>query len=489
MHDLVQMFMEKGLLFDEGALRFLKSSEIDEKFLAEVMHDSNTISRLADGCPIISRERLVSFLESVQKKNRLAAPTITTVPADEPRITVKKSFNEKMSEKNIGSFFDYYTDRYNALKSLLLQRHELSGAVSISRFDKNGAERKVSAIGMVTKILHAKTGNTIIEIEDPTGSIKVFVKKDKRIGEDRVVEDEVIGVLGSYSKEYFFADSIMWPDVPIPQKIKTIPEPISAVFISDLHYGSRQFLKDIEVRFLAWIRGPEAKNVKYLFIAGDVVDGVGVYPAQENDLEIKDIYKQYALFEKFVQQIPERIQVIVCPGNHDAVRSAEPQPAFGPNLLPNASRMPNVHLVSNPALVNIGAAGKEEGIDVLMYHGYSFTDIIAAIPNLRLKTAKEPQHVMKEALKKRHLAPIYGSIILSPEKKDHLVIDSVPDIFHTADLHSHAVENYKGITMISSSTFQGQTAFMDRVGHVANPGKVTVVELDTRKHYVVDLMK
>jgi DNA polymerase II small subunit len=40
-----------------------------------------------------------------------------------------------------------------------------------------------------------------------------------------------------------------------------------------------------------------------------------------------------------------------------------------------------------------------------------------------------------------------------------LVIDDVPDIFHTGHVHINAYKKHKGIHMINSGTFQSQTEF------------------------------
>ena len=76
-----------------------------------------------------------------------------------------------------------------------------------------------------------------------------------------------------------------------------------------------------------------AGKVKYLFISGDIVDGIGIYPNQEKELIIKDVFKQYEMFRDFVEQVPDYIEIFACPGNHDAVRRGEPMPALGKNSL------------------------------------------------------------------------------------------------------------------------------------------------------------
>ena len=62
-----------------------------------------------------------------------------------------------------------------------------------------------------------------------------------------------------------------------------------------------------------------AKKVKYIIIAGDLVDGVGIYPSQIEELEIKDIVEQYDEFCRLIKQIPTNKQIIICPGNHGYV--------------------------------------------------------------------------------------------------------------------------------------------------------------------------
>ena len=256
-----------------------------------------------------------------------------------------------------------------------------------------------------------------------------------------------------------------------------------------MHLGSKEYLKLVEEKFLKWInKDSQTQDVKYLFISGDNVDGVGIYPSQKEDLEINDIYEQYAEFERFIEKIPEEIEIMICPGNHDAVMQFEPQFALDKVYVPNLVNRSNVHLVKNPEYIYLHNNDDSNGLKVLMYHGYSFTSIIDVIPELRKHGLSHPEYVMTEVLRKRHVAPLYGASIVAPATEDYLVMDEIPDIFQTGDLHSHCLKNYKGTTLISSSTFQGQTSFMDRVGHIANPGKVSMVDLHTRECFIKNFM-
>jgi DNA polymerase II small subunit len=87
---------------------------------------------------------------------------------------------------------------------------------------------------------------------------------------------------------------------------------------------------------------------------------------------------------------------------------------------------------------------------------------------------------MKELLKKRHLVPLYGGKTeLAPLARDWMVIDTPPDIVHFGHAHHNAVDNYRGVQIINSGTFQGQTDFMRKQGIVPTPGIVTVLNLRT----------
>jgi DNA polymerase II small subunit len=118
-----------------------------------------------------------------------------------------------------------------------------------------------------------------------------------------------------------------------------------------------------------------------------------------------------------------------------------------------------------------------EGVNVLMTHGDSMDDLVTNIPGA---SYAEPAAPMKELLKKRHLVPLYGGKTeLAPLPRDWMVIDTPPDIVHFGHAHHNAVDNYRGVQIINSGTFQGQTDFMRKQGIVPTPGIVTVLNLRT----------
>ena len=226
-----------------------------------------------------------------------------------------------------------------------------------------------------------------------------------------------------------------------------------------------------------------AKNVKYIFIVGDLVDGCGIYPEQDKELEIPDIYAQYRECARLLRKIPPHIPLIVCPGNHDAVRVAEPQPVLPKTFAAPLHEMPNTILVSNPAMINIHSSDGFSGFDVLLYHGYSFDHFVAEVDYLRNNGGYDRADlIMKFLLQRRHLAPTHTSTLYIPDiRKDYLVIEKVPDFFVSGHIHKSINANYKNVTMICGSCWQSKTAFQEKVGHNPEPSRVPVVNLKTRE--------
>jgi DNA polymerase II small subunit len=91
-----------------------------------------------------------------------------------------------------------------------------------------------------------------------------------------------------------------------------------------------------------------------------------------------------------------------------------------------------------------------------------------------------PEKAMKLLLQSRHLAPLYGGKTpISPEHRDSLVIERVPDIFHAGHVHSLEYGNYRGVLIVNSGCWQEQTDYMRRNNFTPTPAKVPVVNLQT----------
>jgi DNA polymerase II small subunit len=170
--------------------------------------------------------------------------------------------------------------------------------------------------------------------------------------------------------------------------------------------------------------------------------------------------------------LPSHITTIIIPGNHDACRQALPKPQI-PEIFAEAlyNLGDKVLMMGDPCHVKV------EGVDITLTHGDSMDDLVVNTPGT---SYKKPAIGMKELLRKRHLAPLYGNKTeLAPLHRDWMVIDKPPDIVHFGHAHHNAVDNYRGVQIINSGTFQGQTDFMRKQGIVPTPGIVTFVNLRT----------
>jgi len=418
-----------------------------------------------------------------------------------PSVKIIKSYNEEEQKRDVQCFVNHFKNRYEVMRKILISRQDLQESVSIIRLSRKNEREKVSVIGIVLDKQETKNGNIKLTIEDPTGVIMVLVNKTKEeifnLAKD-IVNDEVIGVSGAMGKNILFCNSLYFPDIPLNHELKKSPDEAYAVFISDIHFGIKNFISTDFLKFIAWLKGEFgneihreiARKVKYLFITGDIVEGIGIYPGQEEDLEIKDIYEQYEEATKYFKMIPENIQIIICAGNHDAVRMSEPQPKFDKHISKGFYEIPNLNIVSNPAIVNIHSSENFPGFNILMYHGFSFPYYADNVPSLRNAGGIfRCDLIMKYLLQKRHLAPAHGSNQYIPDPRgDNLIIDLIPDVFVSGHLHQITVSNYRNITLINSACWVVQSADNAKRGIVPNPAKVPILNLKTRQVKIMNFL-
>jgi DNA polymerase II small subunit len=428
----------------------------------------------------VHRKRTPAFAEEYEAEIRIL---------DGSDIT-KKSY----SEGKIEGFLGYFNDRFDRLSQVLRERNHLREAVTIEWAKKSRPQEKIKIIGMVNEIRTSKKGNTILELEDLTGTLPiVLLASDREMAQviPRILKDVVIGVEGVLGKDgqILLGKEVHFPDLPRSREARRSEVPLSLALLSDLHVGSSHFLENGFRKFLRWLRGelgnPRqrelAGKVKYLVIAGDVVDGVGIYPSQEKDLEIRDIYQQYERAAELLSEVPDHIEILISPGNHDATRIGEPQPAIFEEFSSSLYEDPRIHMVGNPSTFRL------HGVEELVYHGVSLLDIIGTVPG---RTIEEPEGAMEELLRYRHLAPTYGGKTqLVPEGKDYLLIERTPDIFHVGHVHTVGASAYKGVTVINSGTFQSETEFQKKLGMKPTPCKVPILDLSTHRTTIMNFVE
>jgi len=412
---------------------------------------------------------------------------------------VLKNYCDKGAKVDVSSFVAYYKIRYNYLRKVLQTRNGLSGVLSINRLGNKRKGEKISTMGIVYSKETTKNGHVVLELEDVTGMVKVLIMKTKddlyNDGID-VVCDEVIGITGVVGDKIIFADKIFFPEFPKSNNIKKGGVEEYAAFISDVNVGSDVFLEDNFLKFINWMNGnygnkeqrEKGSKVKYLFVVGDLVDGVGVYPGQESNLKINDITAQYNRLAELFSMIRKDIQIIACPGDHDALRLAEPQPYLDKSIAESVWNLGNVTLVTNPSLVNVGATKNFGGFNVLLYHGRSFSYFIDVLDSVREAGGYDGiDYLLKLLLKKRHLAPSHESTLTVIDKEeDAMLIEEVPDFFAVGHIHRCKVEQHGVTTLISGSCWQPLTDYQEKLGHNPEPARVPIVNLESRE---VSVMK
>lgn len=238
------------------------------------------------------------------------------------------------SNATIEGYLQYFQDRFKRIDKLLRQRMDLKAATPIQEALKSAAKTKLKIIGMVTEKREAKQ-QLMITIEDldssatiliPTKGTEELHKKAQLLLCDQVICVAVQKTRGTI----FLAEDIIFPEVG-QKPNRRAKESVYAVLTSDIHVGSKKFNKDAFKRFIQWLQGKYgdegmreiAGHVKYVLMAGDLVDGVGVYPGQSKELAIKDIYTQYRALNSYIRRIPEYIEVLLIPGDHDAAPKAD----------------------------------------------------------------------------------------------------------------------------------------------------------------------
>ena len=223
-----------------------------------------------------------------------------------------------------GEYDDFvatFRDRYERLAGQLKGRvtHRSAEALAASAGGGDAA-----MIGMVDDVSSTTSGHWIVDLEDTTGVFPCLVMKDRPIAGvvEELLHDEVVAVEGSLSDDgsILFVDDIFFPNVPRTFEPSTADRPVRAALVSDVHVGSQEFRADAWSAFADWLHTPDAADVEYLLIAGDMVEGVGVYRDQDEELDVLDVYEQYEAFSELLKEVPGDVEIVMIPGNHDAVR-------------------------------------------------------------------------------------------------------------------------------------------------------------------------
>ncbi len=507
---ILKACMQKGFLLDKEILDSLSSFEesfslklIESLFnlkIKERVINKITIEENKEGLrkiffslnQIVILDKFflsINLIEKIKINENLSNKELKIGEKKSP-IKILSSSLVSPRKVEVQDFVKHFKNRYDQLKNILQERN-LDNLKSIRRISDERENQSIIVMIIDKKI--TKNKNLMFEVEDLTGRSRVLINNNKEELFEKckdILPDEVVAFNVMGKKELLFVNDVIFPDLLLSERRKSI-EDVSIAFTSDVHVGSKMFLEESFLKFIKWLNGEEgveeqkaiAKKIKYLFLVGDNVDGIGVFPDQEKLLKIMEMTEQYKKLAEYLKLIRKDINIIISPGQHDAVWVGEPQPAIGEFWAPDFYKMDNVSLVTNPCMLEI-----EEGFKILVYHGASFHGIVENVPHIRVNNGhNNPTIILKELLKKRHLAPTHGECDYVPmENKDPLVIDCVPDIIATGDLHKPEVSMYNNILLVASSCWQSITPFEEKVGNNPDPCKVPILNLKSREIKILD---
>ncbi len=512
--EILKFCMENGLLLDEGILKlFSETGDLESAKLIIKKIKNHTNQKIITR-DLFEKHKDVVFLELPEEKQKelkklrvklglsieISKEVSTEIKKqpikEQPEISGVKVLSKaphQGKKYETKDFTKHFRNRFLKMKEILQDRHELKNLVSIDKI--SGARSGTSIIGMISSKRVTKNKNILFEVEDLTGKIRVLVNQNKKEIYEKAEDvslDSVIGFSGSGNREILFANEVVFPDARLLQR-KRAPFEEYALFLADIQVGSRFFMEKNFLKFIDYLNGKipntsEVENIKYLFFVGDVVDGVGIFPGQEKELEIKDLEGQYARLAELLGKIKRDITIIISPGNHDGVRLMEPQPTLDEKYAWPLYNLKNVILTGNPAYVNVGAKKNFSGFNVLMYHGFSYPYYNDNVPRFMMgkKALNTPTKIMSYLLKHRHLAPAHTSTQYTPLEEDGLLIKQVPDIFVSGHTHKLEIFNYNNILLISTATWEEQNKYQQRMGNEPDFCKVPMLNLKTGQIKILD---
>ena len=475
-HDVVNFLLKKGFQVTPDAIDHLKTMNRPEF--------QDLMKRIIKSKNRNNDDNFMVSLDDV-RQNIVQPDVETDAPGvDDYEVLDGNDVLQKQLE-GVNGYHLLMKNRFSKYKQIMYDRQDSRKITRISTLVQHTDQNEYKIAGLL-KSRNKLPKSYEMELEDESTDLRLLVTDGNNIRkvESFLIDQMVIADI-VFSKKIgkFIVKNCYSLDVPaeVFQSVEGV-EPVYGVFLSDIHVGSNTFLNREFQDFLNWINGRSGdlevvSKIRYIVIAGDLVDGIGVYPGQEEELTELNLSKQYDEFAGLMAQIPKSIKIFVSPGNHDATRQALPQPPIFKRYAKTLYEMDNVILLGDPCLVRL------HGVNTLVYHGQSLVDIVGSSPGI---TFDKPAEAMKVLLKARHLAPTHGSTRVALEEDDKLVIKIVPNIFHCGHIHTVQTLKYKGTLLINSGTWQDQTQFQKRMGIVPNPAIAVVVDLNSLK---VKMMK
>ncbi|MCK5177272.1 MAG: hypothetical protein KAQ92_06100, partial [Candidatus Aenigmarchaeota archaeon] len=247
--EFLSALISKGLLIEPATFESIKEMFQNKANIACLVAESicNDSSDEINSNTIKEKIKFFEDQEKTKQKVTIKKTIKKTRKDYDAQVKIRK-IKENTAKKNTTLFCDYFLSRYEKIKKILVRHLDLTNLVSINNLNSSKRNGDISIIAIVKDKIEAKTGTILLDVEDKTGAVRVFVKEADLC--QNIINDEVIGIQGNHFSGGIIAKKIIFPEIPFPNEVNKIEEPLKAVFISDVHLGSKEYLKPVEEKFL-----------------------------------------------------------------------------------------------------------------------------------------------------------------------------------------------------------------------------------------------
>ena len=226
------------------------------------------------------------------------------------------------SAEGVKGFTALFSSRYAKLKKIISNRPEAKLIKTISTVKSSKSKDEVYVCGLVTD-RRTDRNVTKITLDDQSGNMETIVIDEdlKKVASGLLMDQLVMEKIVTSKNGGFIVKDIILPDIPERATNRSKTEAY-AVFVSDLHVGSKYFMEKEFLDLVAWFSSPDpiAKKVRFFVLGGDVVDGIGIYPNQDKELVALNTQDQLKMLYDILDKVPKHIKVFIAPGNHDPGR-------------------------------------------------------------------------------------------------------------------------------------------------------------------------
>lgn len=256
--------LNKGFQIHPNALKILESIDVKElKHVIKEVVKEKTRQRLF----LIKQDDLETVLGIKEDQNIENEHRILFDPTS--KIT---------SAEGIVGYNRLFSNRFLKLKKIISNRPEAKMLKSVASVKATKSKYDMYVCGLISE-RSSERNVTKLLIEDASGTLEsVVFDKDLQKTADQLLIDQFVMLKIKIGKNGgFITRDVIVPDIPDHVLNRSKTEAF-AVFLSDLHVGSKYFMKKEFDGFISWLSSPDpiARKVRFVILGGDVVDGVGI---------------------------------------------------------------------------------------------------------------------------------------------------------------------------------------------------------------------